>query len=103
MFLELYWLNILLDQLLNLIFVKDLAMFYFIIKFHGTINDPLPVLQGNKQDLDYENIVNTCLFYQVCKVHDIVCFGDQFASAEKSWYLNFRHFCLKLVSQLNFC
>ena len=22
------------------------------------------------------NQVNTCLFYQACKVHDIVCFGD---------------------------
>ena len=41
--------------------------------------------------------VKTCLFYQACKVHDIVCFGDQSANAEKSWHLSFRHFCLKLV------
>ena len=35
------------------------------------INDPLPVLPGNEQDLCHENIdlVNTYLFYQVCKVH----------------------------------
>ena len=39
-----------------------------------TTNDPLPVLPGNEQDLDHENIVNTYLFYQVCKVHDIVLF-----------------------------
>ena len=30
-------------------------------------------------------------------MHDIVCFGDQSANAEKSWQLSFRHFCLKLV------
>ena len=36
-----------------------------------TINDLLPVLPGNEQDLGNENIVNTYLFYQVCKVHDI--------------------------------
>ena len=30
-------------------------------------------------------------------MHDIVCFGDQSANAEKSWHLSFRHFCLKLV------
>ena len=51
------------------------------IKFYGTIN-PLPVLLGNEQDLCHENIdlVNTYLFYQVCKVHDIVCLGDQSAN-----------------------
>ena len=43
-----------------------------------TINTPLPVLPGNEQDLDHNNIVNTYLFYQVCKVHDIVCFRDQY-------------------------
>ena len=32
------------------------------IKFYGTINDPLPVLPGNEQDLGHENIVNTYLF-----------------------------------------
>ena len=55
-----------------------------------TINDPLPVLPGNEQDLCHEHIdpVST---YQVCKVHDIVCFGDQSANV-----------CQKLVSQLNF-
>ena len=37
-----------------------------------TINDPLPVLPGNEQDLGHQNIVNTCLFYEVCKVHDIL-------------------------------
>ena len=48
------------------IFVKYLAKFYL------TINDPFPVLSGNEQDLGHENMVNTYLFYQVCKVHDIV-------------------------------
>ena len=61
-------------------------------------NDPLPVLPGNDQDLDHENIVNTYLSCQVCKVNDIVCFRDQYSNAEKPWYLSFRHFCLKLVS-----
>ena len=28
----------------------------------------MPVLPGNDQDLDHENLVNTYLFYQVCKV-----------------------------------
>ena len=64
--------------------MKYLAKFYFNIKFHGTINDLLLVLLGNEQDLGHENIVNTCLFYQVCKVHNIVCFGDQTANAKKS-------------------
>ena len=63
-----------------------------------TINDPLPILPGNEQDLDHKNIVNTYLFDQVCKVHDIVSFGDQYSNAEKLWHLSFRHFCLKLVS-----
>ena len=42
---------------------------------------PSPVLPGNEQDLCHENIylVNTYLFYQVCKVHDIVFLGDQSA------------------------
>ena len=31
-------------------------------------------------------------------MNDIVCFRDQYSNAEKPWYLNFRHFCLKLVS-----
>ena len=31
----------------------------------------LPVLPGNEQDLVHENIVNTYLFYQVCKVNDM--------------------------------
>ena len=44
-------------------------------KIYGTINDPLPVLPGNEQDLGHENInlVSTYLFYKVCKVHNIVC------------------------------
>ena len=33
---------------------------------------PLPVFPFNEQDPGHENIVNTYLFYQVCKVHDIV-------------------------------
>ena len=45
-------------------------------KVYSNINDPLPVLPGNGQDLCHENIdldlVNTYLFYQVCKVHNIV-------------------------------
>ena len=55
-------------------------------------------LLGNEQDLGNENLVNTYLFYQVCKVHDILCFGDRFPNAEKSSQLSFRHFYLKLVS-----
>ena len=31
--------------------------------------------------LGHENVVNTYLFYQVCKVHDIVCIGHQSANA----------------------
>ena len=27
------------------------------------------MIPGNEQDLGYESIVNTYLFYQVCKVH----------------------------------
>ena len=56
-------------------------MFYLNIKFCGTINDPLPVLPGSEQDFGHENIVNTYLCYQVCKVHGIVCFGHQSANA----------------------
>ena len=41
--------------------------------------------------------VNTCWFYQACKVHDIVCFGDQSTNAEKSLHLSLRPFCQKLV------
>ena len=44
-------------------------------KFHGIINDPLPVLPGYEQDLGHENIVNTYLFHQVCQVHNKVWFG----------------------------
>ena len=58
----------------------------------------LTCLPGNEQDLDHENLVNTFLFYQVCKVHDILYFGDQFPNSEKSSHLSFRHFYLKLVS-----
>ena len=47
-----------------------------------TINDTLPLLLGNEQDLCHENIdlISTYLFYQVCKVHDIVSLGDQSAN-----------------------
>ena len=52
-------------------FVKYLAKFYL------NINDLLSVLIGNEQDLCHENIdldlVNTYLFYQVCKMHNFVC------------------------------
>ena len=78
------------DQFLNQIFVEDLPkisqgfgkiilnMFVkYLAKFYLKINDLLPVLPGNEQDLCHENIdldlVNTYLFYQVCKVHNIVC------------------------------
>ena len=39
----------------------------------------MPVLPFNEQDLCHENIdlIDTYLFYKVCKVHDIVCLGDQ--------------------------
>ena len=36
-----------------------MAKFYLTIKLHFTINDPLPVLPGNEQDLGHENLVNT--------------------------------------------
>ena len=44
----------------------------------------LPVLPGNEQALCHENIdlVSIYLSYQVCKVHDIVCLGDQSAHIE---------------------
>ena len=55
---------------------------FFNFKFYGTIKDLLPVLPDNEQDLCHENIdlVSTYLFYQVYKVHDIVCLGDQSAN-----------------------
>ena len=53
------------------------------LKFYETMNDPLPVLPGKEQDLGHEKIVNTYLFYQVCKVHNIVCLGDQSANARR--------------------
>ena len=31
-------------------------------------------------------------------MHDIACFGDQSANAEKSWHLSFGYFCQKVVS-----
>ena len=77
-------------------FIKYLA------KFHDTTNAPLPVLLGNEQDLCHKNTVNTYLFYQVCKVYDIACFGAEFPNAEKWWHLSFRHFWPKPVPQLNF-
>ena len=50
--------------------------------FGKVLNDPLPVLLGNEQDLCHRNIdlVSTYLFYQVCKVQDIVCLEDQSAN-----------------------
>ena len=51
-------------------------------KFYGTINDFFNVLPGNEQDLGHENLVNTYLFYQVSKVHDIVFLVDQSANAK---------------------
>ena len=42
------------------------------MKFHGTINDPFPLLlPGNEQDLGHVNIVSTYLFYELCNMHDI--------------------------------
>ena len=67
---------------ISYIVIKYLAEFYLNIKFYGIINDPLPVLPGNEQDLGHENIVNTYLFNQVCKVHNIVCLGDKPANAK---------------------
>ena len=62
----------------------------YIVKFY----DPLPVLPGNEQDLGHQNIINTYLFYQVCKVHDIACFGEQSANAEKLCF----YCCIHTVS-----
>ena len=56
----------------------------YLVKFYLGVNDPLPALPGNDQDLDHENIVNTYVFYQVCKVHDISSFGDLYSNPEKS-------------------
>ena len=64
------------------IFIKYLTKFYLNIKFYGTINNPLLALPGSEQDLGHENIVNTYLSYQICKVYNIVCLGDQSANAE---------------------
>ena len=47
----------------------------YVARVHGNTNDLLPVLTGNEQDLSPQTLY-TCLFYQACKVHDIVCFGD---------------------------
>ena len=57
-------------------------IFQIFSKVFLTTNDHLPVLPGNEQDLCHENIdlVSTYLFYQVCKVYDIVCLGDQSAN-----------------------
>ena len=81
-----------------------MAKFYLNIKLYDTINDPLPVLPGNEQDLCHENLdlVNTYLFYQVRKVHDIDYLRNQSANIWKASHLSIRHFCLNLVSQLNF-
>ena len=49
----------------------------YLTKFYLTINDSLPILAGNEQDLGHDNIVNTYLFYQVCKMESIVWFGDK--------------------------
>ena len=64
-------------------FHKVLAKLYLNIKFYGTVNDPLLILPGHEQDLGHENIVKTYLFYQVCKVHNIACLGDQSANARR--------------------
>ena len=50
---------------------KIFGKVYLNITFYGTINDPLPVLPGNEQDLGNENIVNIYLFYQVCNMHTL--------------------------------
>ena len=57
-------------------FIKYLVKFYLNIKFHDTINDPLPVLPGNEQDLSHKNMVSTYLFYQVCKVSQLNFYFD---------------------------
>ena len=50
-----------------LFFIKHLAK--FTIKFHGTINEPLPLLPGNEQDLGHENIVKTCFTKNSLPMH----------------------------------
>ena len=54
----------------------------FMVPFYGTINDPLPVLPGNEQDCQHhsQHLLDLASV-QVCKVHDIVCFGHQSANA----------------------
>ena len=45
------------------------------------MNEPLYILPGKEQDIGHKNLVNTYLFYQVCKVHNIVCLEEQSAYA----------------------
>ena len=42
-------------------------IFQYLAKFYLTINDHLPVLPVNDQDLDHENIVNTTCFTKCAK------------------------------------
>ena len=70
----------------------------YLAKFYFSINDIFSILPGNEQEPGHENIGNTYLFHQVCKIHDIFCFGDKSADTEKAQHLGFRHSCSKLVS-----
>ena len=56
--------------------MKYLAKFYFII------NDPLPVLLGNEQDLGHENTVNIACFTKYAKC--VALSVDQSANGENS-------------------
>ena len=58
----------------------------------------MPVLPGNEQDFGHENIANTYMFYQVCKVHDIVLETSLPMQRSHDHDTSFRHFCQKLVS-----
>ena len=63
----------------------------YLAKFYLNINNPLPVLPGNEHNLCHENIdldlVNTYLFYQVCKLYNIVSFRDQSANVRSHYTL----------------
>ena len=63
------------EQIVNIYQIFGKVLFKH--KVYGTKNDHLPVLPGNEQDLGHENIVNTYLFYQVCKCREVMTFQFQ--------------------------
>ena len=70
-----FWQNVI-EQMVNIYQIFGKVLFNHKLS--------LACFPGNEQDLGHKNRVNTYLFYQVCKVHDIVCFGDQYSNADNS-------------------